>query len=198
MMRRNIGRVGYAWFSEQTMMKKIGQASNLLPHQGILEAFVHRNPLQHFEDREFQEALEVAQDLESYPSPGLRALERLNVDPRRHAAEAMVELCSSFLDRGAAKWAAPFRDRGFTFFFASLEGLGPARWRSHARSEARKLLTAFAARPGEEAAIAADVLADNLTAFGIGEDEWEAALRVLMLELRGWAGMFHAMATYPE
>jgi hypothetical protein len=44
-------------------------AIELLPHQGILENFVHHNPLSHLETMKWKEALEYAVKLESYMSP---------------------------------------------------------------------------------------------------------------------------------
>jgi len=71
----------------------------------------------------------------------------LGVDPRKRANEALADLSSSFLDRGAAKWTPAFRDRGFLFFFATLEGLGCAPWRKFARAEAKRILVAMEKDP---------------------------------------------------
>jgi len=118
----------------------VDHAADLLPNQAILENFVHHNPLKHFEWMNFKEAIDHAHKLESYTSPGERAFYLAKVDPRKRVNEAISELSSVFLDRGAAKWTPGFRDRGFLYLFASLEALGFAPWREHARETASRIL----------------------------------------------------------
>jgi hypothetical protein len=60
---------------------------------------------------DFKEALDYAQKLESYMSPGERVFSLLHVDGRKRVNEALSDLSSAFLDRGAAKWAPQFRDK---------------------------------------------------------------------------------------
>jgi uncharacterized protein YbcC (UPF0753/DUF2309 family) len=118
----------------------VQQASKLLPQQAILENFIHHNPLHDFETLPFREALDHASKLESYMSPGERLFALVRVDPRKRVNESLVDLSSAFLDRGGAKWACSFRHKGFLHFFATLEGLGHAPWRAHARAEADRVL----------------------------------------------------------
>jgi uncharacterized protein YbcC (UPF0753/DUF2309 family) len=176
----------------------VNNATDLLPIQGILENFIHHNPLHHFENRQFNDALELTRTLESVASPGERVNQLVSIDPRRRSNEALVDLCAVFLDRGAAKWTPSFRNRGFLWFFASLECLGVAPWRSHARDVARHVLNA-SPHPGEldSVALAEQIVRENLEFFGVDESEWTDVTRVMMLELRGWAGMFHRMETHP-
>ena len=176
-------------------------ATDLLPNQGILENFVHHNPLEVFEDRPFREALEHAHKLESYMSPAERVFTQVHVDPRKRVMEALSDLGSAFLDRGAAKWSSESRSRGFLYWFASLETLGFARWRRHARKAARRLMPMLEACGKDERrsqAIAEMVLRENLEWMGVPKTEWSLAIRAMMLEVRGWAGMFHRMETHPN
>lgn len=85
--------------------------TELLPHQAILENFVHHNPLRPLESMNFKEALDYAQRVESYITPGERVFAVLHTDPRKRVNEALADLSSAFLDRGAAKWAPKFRNK---------------------------------------------------------------------------------------
>ena len=128
-------------FTSVSIASMIEEASDLLPHQAILENFVHHNPWETLQHMEFQEALKHIEELSSYLSPAERLLHLCGRDPRRRAHEAIAELGAIFLDRGAAKWEAPNRERGFLYFFASLEGAGRAPWRAHARAAAAQVLS---------------------------------------------------------
>lgn len=143
----------------------------------------------------FAAALEFARSLESIASPGERVTQLTSIDPRKRANEALVDLSAVFLDRGAAKWAPSFRNRGFLTFFASLESLGVAPWRRHARQLARRI---NAAPNRDFAELSETILQENLEFFGVPPDEWTAVVRAMMLELRGWAGMFNRMQTHPD
>jgi uncharacterized protein YbcC (UPF0753/DUF2309 family) len=186
-----------------------------LPHQSILENFVHHNPLECLQaEMSFNQALTHVQEIDAYMSPGERMLLLTGVDVRSRANDALVELCSSFLDRGAAKWTPNARHRGFLHFFASLEGLGVARWRAEARKIANdvlqkldndnddvdrlddeKLIEIDEERRAERTAAA--VVLNNLEFFGTPPDELELMVHALLFELRGWAGMFQRMQTHP-
>lgn len=174
----------------------VGQAADLLPTQPILENFIHQNPLRNLESMNFNEAIEHAHKLESYMSPGERVKHLVRVDPRKRVHEALAELCSAFLDRGASKWAPSFRSEGFLYFFASLEGLGFAPWRKHARYAARRI-TAHLEQEGEPSTIAETILEENLQFFGIPRESWVDTIRSMLLEAHGWSGMFHRMETRP-
>ena len=181
----------------RTVRDAVTEATDLLPNQGILENFVHHNPLEHLQGMPFKQALEHARRLEAYASPGERAKQLVHVDPRKRANEALVDLSSAFLDRGAAKWAPRYRDKGFLYFFAAHEGLGIAPWRRQARVTARKLMDQLERQKGRWEALSEAVLEENLRAFGVPQEEWALALRATMLELKGWAGMFWRMETHP-
>lgn len=186
-----------------TIHSAVEKAAELLPNQAIIENFVHNNPLKHFERMNFSAALEHTHKLESYMSPGARVFHKEHVDVRKRSNEALSELSSVFLDRGAAKWSPSFRDKGFLYFFASLEGLGLAFWRKQARFFARRVLEQWKIDPHtnlpcpDSTLMAESILRDNLEFFGIPEEEWVDAIRSMMLELKGWAGMFHRIETHP-
>jgi uncharacterized protein YbcC (UPF0753/DUF2309 family) len=176
----------------------VARAAELLPNQAIIENFVHNNPLKLFERMNFSAAVEYAHKLESYMSPGARVFAKERVDPRKRANDALAELSSVFLDRGAAKWAPPFRDQGFLYFFAVLERLGFAPWRKEARRSARRIVSLWRnPKPNAQADLAEEVLRENLEYFGVPEEEWTDVIRSMLLELRGWAGMFNRIETHP-
>jgi len=177
----------------------IHEATDLLPHQGILENFIHHNPLGKLETMDFKQALEHAQKLESYMSPGERVFSLLHMDPRKRVNEALADLSSAFLDRGAAKWAPRYRGKGFLYFYASLEGLGFAPWRTLARDFAKRVLAHYEQHPEDSQSIAELILKENLAVFGVLPDteEWTHFIRTMLLETRGWAGMFYRMETHP-
>lgn len=152
---------------------------------------------------QFDDAVRYVHQLESTMSPGESVFAMLNVDPRKRTKEALVDLCAPFLDRGAAKWAPGFRDRGFLHFFATLENLGHSPWRKHARQTAKRILmvqqngtTVDANR--ESLALAESILLENLKQFGVPPEQYTDVTRAMMLELRGWAGMFRRMETHPS
>jgi hypothetical protein len=118
----------------------VSNAAALLPHQGILENFVHHNPLEHFQRMTFSEAIEHVHKLESYRSPAERTFAITRINPRERVKEGLVDLSAAFVDRGAAKWIPRFRNRGFLYFFAYLENLGLAPWRKQARQAASQIL----------------------------------------------------------
>lgn len=131
----------------------------------------------------------------------------LGVDPRKRANEALADLSSSFLDRGAAKWTPQFRDRGFLFFFATLEGLGVAPWRKFSRAEAQRILVEiekdpegwfssflkFVFDPHLQTGLSERIVRETLDFYGISRADRGNAIRSTLLDLRGWAGMFRRM-----
>lgn len=174
----------------------VDAAADLLPHQGILENFIHHNPLEHLQNMHFQEALDHVQHLEAYMSPGERVFSLVRVDPRKRVNEALVDLSSAFLDRGAAKWAPRYRDKGLLYFFAVHENLGFALWRKHARGKAKRILKLLN-KGMDPKELCEKIIQENLAFFGVPREEWEAAIRSMLLELRGWAGMFRRVETHP-
>lgn len=136
-------------------------------------------------------------------APGERAFHLAQIDPRKRVNEAVAELAGVFLDRGAAKWTAPHRDKGFLFFFASLEGLGFSLWRRTARHMAKSILydanllgDAFF----DDASIryrCVEIIIDYLNFCGVPRAEWTDAIRAAMLESKGWISTFHRMETVP-
>ena len=182
--------------SFSSVSRALQQAASLLPHQAILENFVHHNPLESFQHLPFEEALDlVRRKTELFMAPGERMYHAVNVDPRKRVKEAVVDLSASFLDRGAAKWIPTYRARGFLYFFATHEALGFAPWRSHARLIAGRLLADFEAGKNAES-LAEAIVEENLRFMGVPEDQWEDTVVAMLLEIRGWAGMFRRMETH--
>lgn len=181
----------------EVVHRGVSHVSHLLPHQGILDRFVHHNPFHDLESMSFRDALGYMDDLSAYKSPGERLFAITRVDPRRRVNAALSDLAATFLDRGAAKWAPPHRDRGFLWFFARLECLGFAKWRRYARSEAQRLMEAGLNAENSEA-IAESIISQNLEFFGIPREDWERGLYAMLNELRGWSGMFANMESHPE
>ena len=175
----------------------LDKARDILPNQSILENFVHRNPLKSFEDtHSFESALTLAHDQEVVMSLSERIYVQTFFDPRKRVREAIVELSSVFLDRGAAKWTLPRRQReGFLMLFADLENLGFAPWRAHARVVAKDVAFSLTddSTTCDIESLAASIICENLRYFGIPEEEWDVNICAMLLEVRGWAGMFHRM-----
>lgn len=163
-----------------TFAEEVRRVAELLPHQGILERFVHHNPLESLQALPFSEAIDRVAHLELYAPPGARILALLDIDPRKRANEALVGVSAAFLDRGAAKWSPRFRNRGFLHFWASLEGLGFGRWRSHARAVAARVLAANstpdAAGETASAAVAEELLRENAAFLGVPHADAERLL----------------------
>jgi uncharacterized protein YbcC (UPF0753/DUF2309 family) len=175
----------------------VDRATIILSHQPILEKFVHHNPFEKLQRLEFRDAIQYAQTLETYLSPGERAFHLTGIDPRKREKGALVDLSAVFLDRGATKWSPRFRDQGFLFFFASLEGLGFAPWRRHARKAARKVLVSLQQENADAAELSEQIIRENLEHFGIPPEDWDSCVRSMLVKVRGWAGMFNRMETHP-
>lgn len=176
------------------MRECVREAAKLLPHQPVLDHFVHHNPLEEFQAAPFDVTLAHVHHLEDYHSPGERASMALGLDLRKRVGDALADVGSAFLDRDAAKWRAPGRHRGFLRFFASLEGLGLALWRAYARTAAARINKNSCE---DTQALAAEILRDNLVFFDMPVSDWQHAVRAMLLELRGWAGMFRRIESHP-
>ena len=213
--------------AKASLHRALQHASVRLPHQAILENFVHTNPLQYFESQlEYRTAISVLnQQREAYLSPGERTLRLTGTDPRKREHNAVVDLAAIFLDRGAAKWTSSLRKDGFLFFFARLEGKGWAPWRSYARQVASKILLKLPP-PGEQLntttiitdtspqssnnaatltiakdlvhTLAEELLLDHLQQFGIPTSDYESFIMAMLFKMQGWAGMFNRMESHPE
>ncbi len=76
------------------MSAAVSRASDVLPHQGILQAFIHRNPLLHFEHMRFDDAVERSHVLEeeaqsATASVAARVHAITGVSPSKRANEAV-------------------------------------------------------------------------------------------------------------
>ena len=198
------GTAPAAAYGEQGSFSQVlKDSARLLPHQAILENFVHRNPLEVLQDMDFFEAQAHMRKVLSYPSPGARMAALVRSDPRKRANSALVELAAVFLDRGAAKWAAPYRERGFLYFFAEMEGaaLTPTLWRSHARATARRVLQTLKRDSLDDSAashLAQEIILENLQALGTPAVEVGSMLTAMLFDMQGYAAMFQRMEQHPE
>ena len=177
----------------------VKEASDLLSHQAIMENFVHHNPWESLQHLDWHEALEQVEEKSSYMSPGERLSKLVPLDPRVRANKAIAELGAPFLDRGLAKWEPPNRERGFLYFFASLEGLGNVPWRQHARDTAERITRLLDSDPEQDLdAFAASILEEELSFLEERSDVWTETTRAMMLDLPGWAGYFKRMEENPN
>ena len=184
---------------EPPLLDVMHEASDLLSHQAIMENFVHHNPWEALQGMDWSDALESVEDKGKFMSPGERISTLAALDPRTRANRAMAELVAPFLDRGLAKWEAPNRERGFLFFFASLEDLGFAPWRAHARWAAQYILERLKRFPETDLDdLAAEILRDNLAYMEENPELWTETTRAMFLDLPGWSGMFKRMMEHPE
>jgi uncharacterized protein YbcC (UPF0753/DUF2309 family) len=178
------------------------KAAVLLPHQAILENFVHTNPLAVLQDMDFFEAQEHVRGVLGYPSPGARLSSLVGSDPRKRAHVALVELAAVFLDRGAAKWSAPYRAKGFLYFFAELEAavLFPPAWRAQARTAARRIVRKLGNVNDDLAAdsLAEVLLRESLEALDTPAAEMQATLTAMLFDVQGYASMFKRMEHNPR
>lgn len=188
------GRLFGASDAEIPVAAMIKDAAEVLPKQAILENFVHHNPWEIFQNMDFFQALEHVEKAFSTMSPGARLFALVNVDPRNRANTAIAELGAVFLDRGVAKWRAPHRERGFLYFFASLECLGFAPWRAHSRAVARRITSQMDGDSSQSSeALAHSIILENLKCFCMSSDEWVSTIQSMFLDLPGWGGMFERM-----
>jgi len=180
-------------------------AARLLPHQAVLENFVHHNPWEMLQDMDFFEAQAHVRKVLSAASPGARLTSLIHSDPRKRANAALVELAAVFFDRGAAKWAAPYRDKGFLYFFSELEGaiLVPCVWRGPARSAARHVLAQLVGNRAVDGhslydSLAEQLIQENLEALGTPESGMQATLTAMLWDMQGYASMFNRMEMHPN
>ena len=175
--------------AEPPLLEVISDAADLLSHQAIMENFVHHNPWEALQDIDFFDALDLVEEKGKYMSPGERVSSLAPLDPRTRANKALAELGAPFLDRGLAKWEAPNREKGFLYFYASLEDLGYAPWRAHARQAAVGILDRLKRFPEQDLDdFAAEVLRENLAAMETDPELWVETTRAMALDLPGWGG----------
>lgn len=176
------------------MAAVVDEAADLLPRQAIMGNFVHHNPLERLQGKEFFEALDEVDAKSSYMSPAERLATIKPLDPRVRANKAVATLGANFLDRGLAKWEPPNRERGFLYFFASLENLGSAPWRHHARQAANRIIAIMDRNPNRDSKeLALQLIEENLKEVEPDSSLWVSTTRAMLLDHPGWAGMFKRM-----
>lgn len=179
----------------------VKEASDILPQQAILENFVHHNPWEMLQHVTFQRAHELLHELLSYASPGERTMTLCGgSDPRLRANSTLAELSAIFLDRGAAKASAPNRERGFLWFFATLEKEADfgliGSWRAHSRQVADRILQELNQGQDPEQ-LAETLLAENLQAYGVEARDYVLTTRSMLWDMQGYAGMVKRMEMHP-
>ncbi|MBX3232574.1 MAG: DUF2309 domain-containing protein [Labilithrix sp.] len=107
-------------------------------------------------------------------------------DPNDLVHPLLVLLAGAFLDRGQAQWSMPDREQGLFVAFCRVLSAGHAVRASWLRPLGKMLRAWLAA-----AATAEDAIADVIAKLGIAPDEVPAFIERALLELPGWAGMFH-------
>lgn len=104
----------------------------------------------------------------------------------------LIPLCAAFLDRGQSHWSMPDREQGF--FAAWLQVLTAGRSvRPGWLSQLGALLADWRARRlgAEDAAL------ELLAELGLRPEEYDEFVEYTLLQLPGWAGMFHKLQSAP-
>ena len=105
---------------------------------------------------------------------------------------AMVRMCASFLDDGVAHFPMPGRERGFYAAFLELVALRDAGRSGFMRTLSARVMDERARGFDAEASVLA-----ALEELGVTEDRFEGYVSRVLLQLPGWAGMFHRLAHHP-
>jgi hypothetical protein len=197
---RSAAQTGSDGDSSADFAEVLKDAGLILPKQAILTNFVHHNPWEMLQNMDFFDALSYLHESMCAMSPGERLFHLVQVDPRVRANAAVVELAGVFMDLGSAKWSAPNREKGFLYFFASLEELSLcAAWRGYARGVAKKVRAHIESRPLESTQqLSENILRENLYFGGAADKEsWVEFTRAMLWDLPGWSGMFQRMELHP-
>lgn len=106
--------------------------------------------------------------------------------------KTLIPLCGAFLDRGQSHWPMPDRDRGFFKAWCKVltsgVGIRPA-WQADLGERLRE----WERRKLEPKGVVLELLRE----LGIGPDEVDAFIEHTLLQLPGWAGMFHRLESAP-
>lgn len=128
------------------------------------------------------------------PSGSLRELiQRVSSeDPDDLVHPALINLAGAFLDRGQSRWSMPDRDAGFFVAFCRVLGAGHAvrpAWLSSLGGRVRRWT--------DEGKTAEDVIEEAMSEIGVAEADRAAFIESTLLDLPGWAGMFHRLESAP-
>jgi len=87
----------------------------------------------------------------------------------------------------------------FLYFFASLEGLGIAPWRHHARETSLRILDTMAMHPERDPTeVALAFIEEDLRELESDFSLWTSTTRAMLMDQPGWAGMFKRMEEHME
>lgn len=156
--------------SLEKVSQLVEQAGQVVAPVWPLETVIACNPLQGFEEMNFEQALETAE--------GYRQLDLLEVPGRQAVNREMIKWCSAFLDEGQATIHMPNRSLGFYGAFRELAPYDPVL-RVSAAPWGKPL--ALPERPEEAIHHALEKLA-------LGPDDHLAFLQQAFLALPGWSG----------
>ncbi|MBZ5710360.1 DUF2309 domain-containing protein [Nannocystis pusilla] len=113
-------------------------------------------------------------------------------DPNDLVHAHLIPLCAAFLDRGQSYWTMPDRERGFFRAWSKVLSSGLGVRPAWLRGLGDRLRDWDARKLGAE-----DVVIELLAELGIADDEIEAFVEHTLLQLPGWAGMFHRLESAP-
>ncbi|MCY1057886.1 DUF2309 domain-containing protein [Nannocystis sp. SCPEA4] len=113
-------------------------------------------------------------------------------DPNDLVHAHLIPLCAAFLDRGQSYWTMPDRERGFFRAWSKVLSSGLGVRPAWLRGLGDRLRDWDARKLGAE-----DVVIELLAELGIADDEIDAFIESTLLQLPGWAGMFHRLESAP-
>jgi hypothetical protein len=113
-------------------------------------------------------------------------------DTAELTASALVPLCAAFLDRGQSHWSMPDREKGFfaAWLRVKLAGRSIRPGWLHALGE--RMQAWQSADVGAE-----DAALELLEELGVEVEEYDDFIEHTLLQLPGWAGMFHKLEQAP-
>lgn len=159
---------------------------------GVLFAICASAPLPRGSAGPTRPSVEGVADVEVVRTHRDRLLEVAQADVTELVHPVLVRLCASFLDDGVAHFPMPGRERGFYEAFLDHAAAGGR--------EARGFVRDVAARARDERACRYDAEASVLAALdelGVPEEAYEGYVARVLLQLPGWAGMFHRLEHHP-
>ncbi|MDC0723036.1 DUF2309 domain-containing protein [Nannocystis bainbridge] len=113
-------------------------------------------------------------------------------DPNDLVHAHLIPLCAAFLDRGQSYWTMPDRERGFFRAWSKVLSSGLGVRPAWLAGLGERLRDWDARKLGAE-----DVVVELLAELGIADDELAAFVEHTLLQLPGWAGMFHRLESAP-
>lgn len=113
-------------------------------------------------------------------------------DPNDLVHPVLINLAGAFLDRGQSRWAMPDRGAGFFEAFCRVMGAGHA-----VRPAWLASLGARVRRWTSDGTSAEDVVEEALAELCADREARAEYIESTLLQLPGWAGMFHRLETAP-